>query len=235
MQPGRALAALTVAAVAVAACRAGRLAPLPACAPSAATARARLEILARPFAGEHVVSNMFDHDVPLPLADRNDHQLITCGQRIAGVRGHDGYDWRMPVGTPLLAAAEGRIVVAGEEPAGRCALLGKTVAGARIVTIETRPTPTDVYRAIYGHLDRIDVQVGDTVHVGDVVGTSGSTGCSLTPHLHFSVARVLDGGRQVMVDPYGWHADAPDPWAGDARGTTSRWLWRPAASPRLFR
>ena len=61
------------------------------------------------------------------------------------------------------------------------------------------PNTTDVIRASYGHLDRIDVAVGDTVRVGDVIGTSGNTGCSDSPHLHFQAARLLEG-REVVID-----------------------------------
>ena len=49
---------------------------------------------------------------------------------------------------------------------------------------------------MYCHLDRIDVQVGDPVARGQVVGLSGMTGRASGPHLHWSV--ILNG---VMVDP----------------------------------
>jgi murein DD-endopeptidase MepM/ murein hydrolase activator NlpD len=103
------------------------------------------------------------------------------------------------------------------------------------VVIEIRPNATDVIRAFYGHLDRIDVKVGDTVRAGAVVGTSGNTGCSREPHLHFQAARMIDG-REVLIDPYGWHSPSlTDPWSADTRGAASAWLWRPGAAPRLFR
>ena len=50
--------------------------------------------------------------------------------------------------------------------------------------------------SMYCHLDRIDVQVGDTVAQGQRIGLSGMTGRASGPHLHWSV--VLNG---VMVDP----------------------------------
>jgi murein DD-endopeptidase MepM/ murein hydrolase activator NlpD len=53
------------------------------------------------------------------------------------------------------------------------------------------------------------VQEGAPVSEGTVIGLSGNTGCSGTPHLHFGVARSIDGnvdGNWVLIDPYGWHA-----------------------------
>lgn len=207
-----------------------RLVPLAPCA-SAATAESRLEIFSRPFKGDYPAGNVFDHDLPLLFNDQNDYVLTMCGQRTRGVQGHNGYDWGMPIGTPLLAVAEGRIVRAEQEPV-TCG--GRPGPGARVVVIETRANAGgEVVRAMYGHLDRINVAAGDTVHVGDVIGTSGNTGCSTRPHLHLSVARVVDG-REVLIDPYGWHSQALDPWAADVRGAKSIWLWRPSAAPRLF-
>jgi murein DD-endopeptidase MepM/ murein hydrolase activator NlpD len=136
-----------------------------------------------------LVSSTFDHDLPILGEDRNNYLLNACGQRVNGVKGHTGLDWGVPTGTPLLAVADGRIVRAEQEPPLTC--LGRYRDGARVVVIETRPNATDVIRASYGHLDRIDVAVGDTVRAGDVIGTSGNTGCSTEPHLHFQASRML--------------------------------------------
>ena len=229
---GVAVAGLSVVATVVA-CVPKRLVPHAPCAPSAASAESRLEIFSRPFEGEHPTGNVFDHDLPTLYDDRNGYVLNMCAQRTGGFDGHNGYDWTMPVGTPMLAVADGRVVRAEEEPPVFCLGLGKRVNGARVVVIEIRPNASDVIHAMYGHLDRIAVKTGDTVHAGDILGTSGNTGCSTRPHLHFNAARVLDG-REVLIDPYGWHSSAPDPWAADSRGAKSIWLWKPSAAPRLF-
>jgi murein DD-endopeptidase MepM/ murein hydrolase activator NlpD len=213
----------------IVACGPRRLVPLAPCA-TAASAESRLEILSRPFEGEHSAGNVFDHDLPILFNDRNDYVLTMCGQQTRGVRGHDGYDWGMPIGTPLLAVADGRVVRAEQESVTCGARPGP---GARVVVVEVRASATEIVRAMYGHLDKIGVAPGDSVQAGDVIGTSGNTGCSTSPHLHFSVARVLDG-REVLIDPYGWHSQTPDPWAADPRGAKSIWLWKPSAAPRLF-
>lgn len=41
--------------------------------------------------------------------------------------------------------------------------------------------------SIYGHMDSISVKEGDTVEIGTILGTRGSTGWSTGPHLHFEI------------------------------------------------
>src|SRR5262245_54742150 len=58
----------------------------------------------RPFSGSFPLSNYFDHDRPFQFQDTNGYQLNACGERVSGrIDGHSGYDWVMPVGTPLRA------------------------------------------------------------------------------------------------------------------------------------
>ena len=94
---------------------------------------------------------------------------------------HSGLDVAVPRGTPIKAAAQGKILATGDY-----FFNGKTVFidhGNGLISM-------------YCHLDRIDVQSGDEVTQGQRVGLAGSTGRSSGPHLHWSV--VLNG---TMVDP----------------------------------
>jgi murein DD-endopeptidase MepM/ murein hydrolase activator NlpD len=211
------------------------LAPLADCATGASALALVPPLFNKPFAGEYAVTNVFDHDEPLATTDKNDFQLTTCGQKIRAVlRGHNGYDFPMPTGTPVLAVSEGEIALAGLERPLYCPALDKTVSGLVVVT-RIRATATITIDAIYGHLDSVNVKLGDSVHVGDVVGFSGNTGCSTGPHLHFAAARVFGRRGEVMIDPYGWSGTGTDPWAVDSRGTSSMWLWKEGQEPKLFR
>jgi hypothetical protein len=108
-----------------------------------------------------------------------------------------------------------------------CALLGREVADQLAVAIEHRAADGRTIRTELHHLDRVDVVAGQEVAAGHPVGTSGSSGCSSGPHLHLE-AFVVDGGRALAVDPFGWSGDLPDPWASAPLGTRSPWLWRRA-------
>lgn len=101
---------------------------------------------------------------------------------------HAGDDFAAPIGTPALAMSTGTVVFAGEQSG-----YGKK--------LEIRYW--DGTMAWYGHLDRIDVGVGQEVTPGQVVGAVGNTGHSTGPHLHLEIHP--DGGGPV--DPAPWLAE----------------------------
>ena len=70
----------------------------------------------KPFSGDFPVGNVFDHDKLFVFSDASGDQITMCGARETNqVDGHDGYDWRMPEGTPLFAVADGLVMFAGEQ------------------------------------------------------------------------------------------------------------------------
>jgi murein DD-endopeptidase MepM/ murein hydrolase activator NlpD len=95
---------------------------------------------------------------------------------------HTGVDLGAPLGTPVLAAADGIVVAVALTSVG----YGNYVMiahGGGVITL-------------YAHLLETDVNVGDRVTRGERIGREGSTGLSTGPHLHFEV-RVYD----QVVDP----------------------------------
>ena len=87
---------------------------------------------------------------------------------------HPGMDIAVPTGTPIHAAAGGRVAIAG------------WVGGYGNYTCIQHSASLS---SCYGHQSSIQVSVGQTVSQGQVIGLSGSTGNSTGPHLHFE-ARI---------------------------------------------
>lgn len=110
---------------------------------------------------------------------------------ITGVRKlHTGTDLGVPCGTPVKAARDGTVVAAGYDSAyGYRTVVAHGVVGRALLT------------TTYNHQSRIGVSVGQQVTVGDVIGTSGTTGYSTGCHLHFELLVNAD-----FVDPMPWMA-----------------------------
>lgn len=94
---------------------------------------------------------------------------------------HTGLDFRASTGDPVRATANGKVVNAGWSGG-----YGRMVEIDHGNGLSTR----------YGHLSEINVKVGDTVKIGQVIGAVGSTGRSTGPHLHYETR--IDGDA---VDP----------------------------------
>jgi len=147
--------------------------------------------------------------------------------------GNAGHDWIMPQGTALKAVAAAEAVVA-DDVSGPCPIFSNSIAVGKQVIVQHTASNGDYYDSSYNHISTIAFSVGDIVDAGQNPGTSGNTGCSTAPHLHFSAYRWLASRNEwVIVEPYGWTATAPDPWSRYPDGTTSYQLWKVDQAPTL--
>jgi murein DD-endopeptidase MepM/ murein hydrolase activator NlpD len=89
---------------------------------------------------------------------------------------HHAIDIANRDGGPILAADSGKVVVAG--------WIDNTGYGNRVMIDHGNGFVT-----LYGHMSVIQVQVGQTVQRGNVIGQMGSTGRSTGTHLHFEIRR----------------------------------------------
>ncbi len=91
-----------------------------------------------------------------------------------GYEMHEGIDFAGPVGKPILATAEGVVVMA--EYSGGYGNHVKIDHGFS-------------YETLYAHMSSLEVKLGDRVKRGAILGYLGSTGRSSGPHLHYSIYR----------------------------------------------
>jgi murein DD-endopeptidase MepM/ murein hydrolase activator NlpD len=122
---------------------------------------------------------------------------------------HTGIDIDAPRGTPILASAAGTVVWAGyglytgsyneDDPYGIAVTIQHDFGWKdnRLLTV-------------YAHMDRVDVKVGQEVHLGDQLGIIGDTGFTTGPHLHFEVRLAANSFFRTrnpelwLAPPQGW-------------------------------
>ena len=169
----------------------------------------------RPYVeGRVLVTNLFNHQqTPVELGwSVKRTQVEDFRGRDLTYDSHNGTDFSVPVGTPVLAAAPGRVALVLSE---------FNRGGLKVLIDHGRGLMT-----CSAHLARALVREGDEVERGDPVALSGYSGLDGfatvplgTPHVHFNT--WLNG---EPVDPFG-HGDEPSMWVGGAMPLP------PAASP----
>ncbi|WP_028448308.1 MULTISPECIES: M23 family metallopeptidase [Chitinibacter] len=130
---------------------------------------------------------------PLAIAP----QSSSFGWRIDPFKGtqvfHEGIDYQGDSGTPIVAAATGKVVYAAYHPQ-----YGNMVELDHGKDLTSR----------YAHASQLLVKEGETVKVGQKIALLGSTGRSTGPHLHFEIRyrgiaqnplRFLDGGQANLA------------------------------------
>jgi len=100
---------------------------------------------------------------------------LVGGRKTQGIHGNNGVDLAAPTGTPILASADGEVIISrtGGWNGGY---------GNYIVIKHKNGTQT-----LYSHNSKNIVSVGDTVQQGDVIGFVGTTGKVTGSHLHFEI------------------------------------------------
>lgn len=196
--------------------------------------------LTTPYFGSKTIKSFFDHEYPTYAGSPNNNNAIFTrydGRRWTGVPkdscvetpenncydGHDGIDVGLSY-EHAIAAADG-IVTRADWANSTCF----DCSFGLVVEIE-HDINGERFRTRYGHLSTITIAVNQVVSSGWVIGTSGSTGSSSGPHLHFDVYKYINGGWRA-IDPFGWqpgpNADVQiDPWAQYSTGAVSWCMWK---------
>jgi murein DD-endopeptidase MepM/ murein hydrolase activator NlpD len=99
---------------------------------------------------------------------------------------HTGTDIGAAMGTPVLAALAGRVILAD-------AMGGYGLS----IALEHN---SGIQQTLYAHLSEIFVKPGELIQQGTVIGRVGSTGASTGPHLHFEFRQMTQDGSWVAMD-----------------------------------
>jgi murein DD-endopeptidase MepM/ murein hydrolase activator NlpD len=132
---------------------------------------------------------------------------------------HLGIDYAAPTGTPVQAAANGVVSLAGWSNG-----YGNTV----------RIHHANGYETLYGHLSRIDVRAGQHIGQGETLGAVGATGLATGPHLDYRM--TLNG---TFLNPLTVDLPPAEPIGDDERAAFASvrderlgWLEQASASAR---
>jgi murein DD-endopeptidase MepM/ murein hydrolase activator NlpD/soluble lytic murein transglycosylase-like protein len=139
---------------------------------------------------------------------------------LSGSNEHFGIDFAIPVGTPVLAIADGIVQHACEDWVGECACSSRSAScplkckevcrAAEGRPLSSRGYGNNVlidhdgqFGSHYNHLKSVNVKPGETVKKGQVIGLSGNTGSSTGPHLHFTIfqGKVTSLAKQEADNP----------------------------------
>ena len=112
---------------------------------------------------------------------------LTSGFGKRNGRKHEGIDIAAPKGTPIYAAAAGKVVFSGWGPTGY----------GKMVIIKHRNYLTTVY----AHNSKILVKKGNQVKQGQKIALMGSTGRSTGSHLHFEVRKDTEPKNPIKYLP----------------------------------
>jgi murein DD-endopeptidase MepM/ murein hydrolase activator NlpD len=156
------------------------------------------------------VNSYFDHDKPWYANDGvfvrydgkrwqgSDTSVVNCQAGTTCYDGHNGYDLRMRF-EPVLSATAGKVINAGWYNAQN-----HNDSFGLWVAIDHG----NGYANVYGHLSALTVSVGQHVGTQWQIGTSGTTGSSTGPHLHFGTYYYPSW---QPTDPFGWTGSRADP------------------------
>ncbi|MEI6280764.1 MAG: M23 family metallopeptidase [bacterium] len=115
---------------------------------------------------------------------------VPTGHKTQGLHGpgNRGIDIGAPVGTPIYAAASGKVLIIKTG-----CKVGKVSCGGGYgnMAIVQHPNGT---KTLYGHMSKLNTSTGAQVAQGQIIGYVGNTGHSTGPHIHFEVYSAKNPG-----------------------------------------
>lgn len=142
-----------------------------------------------------LVSYDKDFVYELPFSAGGSFRLVQGYNGLFSHAGENALDFTMPEGTPVVAARGGMVIKVEQNNNSGCPREECKSQNNTIVIYHDDGTMAE-----YAHLRYrgAKVNIGDRVRKGDVIGSSGNTGWSSGPHLHFVVYRTTPEGRRSL-------------------------------------
>lgn len=103
---------------------------------------------------------------------------VPSGKKTQGLHGHNGVDIGAAYGAPILAPADGKVILAK---------FGGWGGGYGNYLIIQHPNGM---QTLFGHMSQFNVSLGSIVKQGQTIGYVGSSGKSTGPHLHIEVHQI---------------------------------------------
>jgi len=141
---------------------------------------------------------------PIPLeANASVDDTYRYGLTQSGKREpHHGVEFPNAQATPVLAAASGVVVFAGEDKKVSIAWVPAFYGNVVVIAHEFPGLRGKIF-SLYGHLFKIEVSAGQQVSAGQKIGQVGATGTAIGSHLHFEV-RVGQNDYRSNRNPDLW-------------------------------
>lgn len=146
----------------------------------------------RPISAHFLFGRPLAADAPAPAPD---WVYLYGTTELGQYEVHHGVDFdQNPIGVPVYAVGDGTIVSAGDDRQPLCGDAGQSICGrflnfyGLVAVIRLNQTYQGrTLFALYGHMSRIDVQLGQQVKRGDPIGAVGTTGIAIGPHIQFEI------------------------------------------------
>ncbi len=141
-----------------------------------------------------------------PIAAAN-HDYIDTSYRYGSTQNgkreaHHGVEFVNPNGTSVLAAADGMIIVAGNDHSEVYSDWPFFYGNLIIIEHAISELQFPIY-TLYAHLSEVHAEVGQQVQVGEAIGLVGLSGTAIGAHLHFEV-RVGKNSYRETRNPELW-------------------------------
>lgn len=160
---------------------------------------------------------------------KSDLRMVPIGSITqAQGRNHRGYDVAYPGQFPLYAPTDGLTIFSGEDPvSGVHAVIGTRrpdLWGEYYTGIGFKPIIGKGYVTL-GHLNSVNVERGQPIQAGQIIGTIGSTGNSTAEHLHIEAGQGKPFSRQALLQP--GKPQIPDVFSNQAPNITNESMVSP--------